>query len=171
MKTSCAEKTQIRMIYDRMNMKNNIIKTWLPIALSVILIAGLFMFRDALTRFGSRQVSQMQEETKATIIADSIKSVYDYSKGESKYQYTFLEFGAKGCLSCRKMEKVMEEVKQQYPTVNVRFLNVTLPNNQEWTNYFGVVMIPTQIILDKTGHEIFRHTGYIPIEDLEKKLK
>ncbi len=80
--------------------------------------------------------------------------------------------GATGCISCRKMELVMKEVKEKYPeTVNVRFYNVLLPENQEFMKFFGIAAIPTQVLLDPAGKEIFRHTGYFPFDELEQEFK
>ena len=35
----------------------------------------------------------------------------------------------------------------------------------------GIEAIPTQVILDETGKEYFRHTGFFPEEELIKVLK
>ena len=37
-------------------------------------------------------------------------------------------------------------------------------------NYFGIAGIPTQVLLDVSGKEIFRHTGYFPAAELEKEF-
>ena len=66
------------------------------------------------------------------------------------------------------MERVMEDIRTTYgKRVKVRFMNVSKQETQEWTKYFGIAAIPTQIILDNNGHEIFRHTGLISAEDLD----
>lgn len=65
------------------------------------------------------------------------------------------------------MEGVMEEVKDAYPQkVQVVFLNILKPENQELMKYYGVAAIPTQVLLDNAGLEYFRHTGYISTEEL-----
>lgn len=99
--------------------------------------------------------------------------MYNYKdRRDTGLQYTFLEFGAMGCISCRKMERVMEDIRTTYgKRVKVRFMNVSKQETQEWTKYFGIAAIPTQIILDNNGHEIFRHTGLISAEDLGTVFK
>ncbi|MCK7519964.1 MAG: thioredoxin family protein [Ignavibacteriales bacterium] len=78
---------------------------------------------------------------------------------------------AKGCIACKRMEGVLEEIRQRYPgRVDVVFLNSLLPENQLLMKYFGIATIPTQILLDKTGKEYFRHSGYISTTELEKKI-
>ena len=70
------------------------------------------------------------------------------------------------------MERVMEDIQTTYGKRDkVRFMNVSKQETQEWTKYFGIAAIPTQIILDNNGHEIFRHTGLISAEDLGTVFK
>jgi len=70
------------------------------------------------------------------------------------------------------MEKVMEEVKSQYPSeIQVKFVNILLPENHDLINYFGIAAIPTQVLLNDSGKEVFRHTGYFSFNDLEKEFQ
>ena len=65
----------------------------------------------------------------------------------------------------------MSELRAKYPQkVNVVFLNILLPENQNLMKYFGVVSIPAQVLLDKNGKEFFRHSGYYSSEDLIKEF-
>lgn len=149
--------------------RSKMIKSWLFVALPVVFLLVLFLFRDSLVGLGSMEIRRMQKKDEATSIADSVRLLYDYSNGQNEYKYTFLEFGAKGCLSCKKMETVMEEVSQEYVgKVKVRFFNLTRKECQSWAQYYGIVTIPTQVVLDHRGCEIFRHSGYISTEDLGK---
>lgn len=154
-------------------MTRETIKKWSMAAIPVGMIVALFALRSTLVEVGSVGMAQMQDERIAANVADSVRLLYDYREnGDKNLEYTFLEFGAKGCISCRKMERVMEEVKRDFAgRVKVRFLNVSEKEAQEWTKFFGVVVIPTQIVLDPTGREVFRHTGFISAEDLSKVFK
>ena len=63
----------------------------------------------------------------------------------------------------------MDHIKNEYPDkVNVFFTDISKPSNQFLIKYFGIVSIPTQVLLDKNGNEIFRHAGYLGAEELEK---
>ncbi|MCX6250916.1 MAG: thioredoxin family protein [Bacteroidetes bacterium] len=105
-------------------------------------------------------------------IAQIVDSAFNYQKNGEGFATTFLEFGAKGCISCRKMEVVMKEVKENYPQkVNVKFLNILLPENQDMMKYFGIAAIPTQVLLNASGKEVFRHTGYFSFDDLNKEFQ
>ncbi len=154
-------------------MKRQLIKTGITVTLPIVILIVLFALQDTFIRLGSTRMSRMQNETTAASIADSIQILYNYkNRCDTGLQYTFLEFGAMGCISCRKMERVMEDIRTTYgKRVKVRFMNVSKQETQEWTKYFGIAAIPTQIILDNNGHEIFRHTGFISAEDLGTVFK
>lgn len=38
-------------------------------------------------------------------------------------------------------------------------------------DYFKIEQIPTQVLLDKSGKEYFRHVGYLSMEELEKNFR
>ena len=79
----------------------------------------------------------------------------------------FMEFGSTKCIPCIQMEEVMEQIKEHYPqSVEVIFTNVMKERNK--AKEYDVRVIPTQIILDAEGNEIFRHKGYFPFEDIQK---
>lgn len=70
------------------------------------------------------------------------------------------------------MGSVMAEIKQKYSNrVKVVFINVSQKENRELVDYFGIVTIPTQVLLDKKGKEYFRHNGYLSADDLSKHFK
>lgn len=65
----------------------------------------------------------------------------------------------------------MEEMQSKYPgRVNVVFMNILKPESQNLMKLYGIVAIPTQVILDKNGKEFFRHTGYISTQELSKQI-
>lgn len=140
------------------------------ISLILFIIVGLAS-KDKLNQYLS---DAMIKNAAPAIISNGaafIDSAYNYSKNELAYQFTFLEFGATGCVACRKMERVMEEIQQKYPgKVNVIFLNILKPENQMLMKYYGIAAIPTQVLLNKDGNEYYRHTGFISATDLSIKL-
>lgn len=109
----------------------------------------------------------------AANIQDSIALLYNYDKSpDATYRYTFLEFGSVGCAPCKKMEKEMEIIRKEFAgTVNVRFINLSQKWSRDWATHFNIKTIPTQVVLDSKGSEIYRHTGYIPADELKKVFK
>jgi thioredoxin len=142
----------------------------------IILIPALLLIllatqQDNLNDFISSQIKLQSNLGDTNIINSKIDSLYNYNTNGLDYQITFLEFGAMNCVACRKMVIVMEEVEKKYPDkVNVIFLNILIPDNQLLMKYYGVAVIPTQILLNSEGVEVYRHTGYISLNDIEKKF-
>lgn len=149
-------------------------KQWLNIAFlvfSVLFVVTLFALKGKLTELTSKSIkAQADSDTKQSASA-FIDSLYNYTKNGSDYKITFLEFGATGCSACKQMETVMAQIKRDYPNrVNVVFVNVLNKKNQSLIKYFGIALIPTQVLLNEEGKGFFRHTGYIPSEQLALKL-
>ncbi len=87
---------------------------------------------------------------------------------------TLLEVGALTCLPCQMMMPIIDALEKEYKDrAVVRFINVG--EEPETGIAFGVSIIPTQILFDRGGKEVFRHVGFIEKEllvaELEKQLK
>lgn len=88
----------------------------------------------------------------------------------SKHLVTFIELGADKCIPCKAMQPIMREIAAEYKDqVQVIFYDVW--KNPEPGRKYGIQLIPTQVFIDKTGKEIFRHVGLFPKEELVAFLK
>ncbi len=142
------------------------------VVLGIGFFVVLFLFKGSMNNLVSKKMAEQAGTEIKKTMTQVVDSAFNYQKNGKVYKITFLEFGATGCISCRKMELVMKEVKEKYQqTVNVKFYNVLLPENQEFMKYYGVAAIPTQVLLDNSGKEIFRHTGYYSFDELEQEFK
>lgn len=146
-------------------------KAYIPVALIIGMFCALVFFqKDMIAYISENRTKQQSAETKNTV-SDSIAKKYDYSKNGQNYDYTLLEFGSTGCHACRQMESVMEEIKTTYKEkVNVVFINVSKPENKNISEYFGIAIIPTQVLLDKNGKEYFRHSGFFSAKEITEKM-
>jgi thioredoxin 1 len=141
------------------------------LVLSVLFFVFLIAFKDKLTKIASGMVKAQAGSEIQNSESAFVDSAYNYTKNGLSYEVTFLEFGAKSCSACKRMETVMDEIRAKYPDrVNVVFQNVILPENQRMMKYFGVAAIPTQVLLNKEGKEFFRHTGYYSTDEIIKSL-
>jgi thioredoxin-related protein len=92
---------------------------------------------------------------------------YDLERIGSPLKGTLLEFGARNCISCRKMEKVMRDIRNQYgQQVAIRHYMITEEEGMIAMREFGVLMIPMQVLVDRSGNVVYKHTGYISGDDL-----
>ena len=83
----------------------------------------------------------------------------------------FIELGSVKCIPCRKMQPVMESVKQKYgKQIQVIFYDVWKADQRKYAETYDIRMIPTQVFLDSEGKEIMRHEGFFPEDQIETFL-
>ncbi|MDD3716543.1 MAG: thioredoxin family protein [Candidatus Marinimicrobia bacterium] len=83
-----------------------------------------------------------------------------------------LDLGADKCIPCKEMAPILEELKKEYAGVlEVEFIDVWKPENQQAAVKYGIRSIPTQIFFDPEGKELWRHVGFISKDDILKKWK
>lgn len=75
-----------------------------------------------------------------------------------------LELGASSCASCVRMKALIDTLKSQDPTLPLHLIDVI--EHKEAIARFSIQMIPTQVVLDAQGKEIFRHVGELSEEGL-----
>jgi thioredoxin 1 len=106
------------------------------------------------------------------ITADLARSK-DFSPGmplPSKGMVTLVDVGAKSCIPCKMMDPILQKMDKRYEgKVAVIFIDVRF--HQEEARRFHVNGIPTQIFFDKTGKEIYRHTGFMSEAAIVEQFK
>jgi thioredoxin 1 len=80
------------------------------------------------------------------------------------------DFGAKYCVPCKEMQKVVAELKPQYGD-QVEFRMVYADEEMPLFKEYKIVAIPTQVFFDASGKVVDQHIGALPKEELIKKLK
>ena len=145
---------------------------WIVFVVLFGLIIVGFALKDNMNAYVSK-IMQEQASPEITLSGNAlVDSLYNYSENGLKYEITFLEFGAKGCSACKRMESVMEEIHAKYPAhVNIVFLNILKPESQNLMKLFGIAAIPTQVFLNNEAKDFFRHTGYISTAEIENTFQ
>jgi len=83
--------------------------------------------------------------------------------------WTLKEFGSNRCIPCRKMKPILAEIANEYKGIlEVEVLEIK--DHLEEAKKYGIMLIPTQVLLDPKGNVQWRHIGFIPKEDLESVL-
>ena len=78
-----------------------------------------------------------------------------------------LDFWAPWCGPCKMLAPVLEEVSNEL--TNIEFYKVNVDENQEAAGEFGIMSIPTLLIM-KNGEVLEEKTGYQPKEALVELL-
>lgn len=95
-----------------------------------------------------------------------------YVTTEYLYKVTFIELGSVKCIPCQQMQPVMKSIEAKYgKEVKVDFHDVWTDAGKPFAIKYGIEAIPTQIFLDESGKEYFRHVGFFAEEDLIKVLQ
>lgn len=81
-----------------------------------------------------------------------------------------LEFSRLLCPVCAKAEAALQEVRKRYGNqVEVRILHIH--KEEHIFKEYRVIFVPTQVFLDASGREVYRHEGPPTLEKLVLKLK
>lgn len=90
-------------------------------------------------------------------------------KARASGRPSLVDFGSKGCRPCDMLAPILETLRQKYEgRLNVLFISVR--EEQILAARYGIRTIPVQIFFDTDGKEVFRHVGFFPQEQIEKKL-
>ena len=85
------------------------------------------------------------------------------SQNPAGYKVTFIELGSVNCVPCRMMQPVMDNITKKYgDQVKVVFYDVWTYEQKHYAGEYGIRAIPTQVFLDSSGKEYFRHEGFFP---------
>src|SRR5665648_379382 len=76
----------------------------------------------------------------------------------------FLEVGSDSCQSCQLMGRQLYILVKEDPKLNIKFINVH--KEYDAAKALKISMIPTQIIFDANGTEVFRHVGVLGSDEI-----
>ncbi len=144
--------------------------------LILIIAAGLALLfavfkKDQLNELISRQIKNQATATEKFNAANYVQEHFNYAENKIDYDFSALEFKSGGCTICKQMEPELEVIKNwDQKKVNVVVIQIMNPDSQEMMKYFGISAVPTHILLDKSGKEIFRKYGFISASELQRQL-
>ena len=76
-----------------------------------------------------------------------------------------IELGSESCVPCQMMQPVLDELRGEYAgKLQVRFIDVK--RDPEQGAAFDIRVMPTQVLLDASGREVFRHEGFFAKDDI-----
>lgn len=79
----------------------------------------------------------------------------------------FIDFYADWCGPCKMMMPIVEELSEE---IDAKFVRINVDVNEEIARQFGVMSIPTFIVMEK-GKELGKKIGSTPKEELLEMLK
>jgi thioredoxin 1 len=113
-----------------------------------------------------------QKSKKSDQVKSSPKTLVETRDSGGKYKVTFIELGSVRCIPCQQMQAVMKSIEMKYgKEVKIDFYDVWTEAGKPYGIKYGIDAIPTQVFLDETGKEYYRHVGFFPEEELVKILQ
>ena len=79
-----------------------------------------------------------------------------------------IDFWADWCQPCKMMEPIIEEIKNEYPLIEIEKVNVD--EDSAKAQNFDIGTIPTFVLVNEDGREIARVKGAMPKYKLLKEL-
>lgn len=73
---------------------------------------------------------------------------------------TLVELGAEGCMPCRMMAPMIEQLRRDYQG-RASIIAVDVGKYRELMARFGIYGVPTLIFYDAQGREVARHVGLL----------
>jgi len=171
---------------------------WLQIsivALILISIIGIYVFKNStaanknnkITQNGSTQSNevleqkladsntgtekQLPEQASSTKPSGNITSSEQTSPEAKKALPKLVDLGANTCIPCKEMAPILEELKKEYSgIVDVEVVDVYKDQKiaMEYNEKHAIRLIPTQILFDANGKEVWSNEGFIPKENIIK---
>lgn len=75
------------------------------------------------------------------------------------------DFGSQSCQPCRQMLDILDPLGDEYKE-QVAVLIVDVYAHPDWAKKYRIVTIPTQVFIDASGKEVFRHVGVYPRDSI-----
>jgi len=127
----------------------------------LLIIIPIMMTRASLPGQSSSSASAAQG---AVLVTNNLELDF------SKHKVTFIELGADRCIPCKAMQPIMKEIAEEYAgKIQVIFYDVW--KDPAPARKYAIQLIPTQVFIDQSGKEIFRHVGLFPKADILGMLK
>lgn len=79
----------------------------------------------------------------------------------ASHKWTVIEFGGPTCVPCVRMQPLLAELQQTYGH-RAQFFNFYVTEHLPEARAHQIMVMPTQVIFDPQGREVFRHVGFWP---------
>ncbi|MBU0641284.1 MAG: thioredoxin family protein [Planctomycetes bacterium] len=77
-----------------------------------------------------------------------------------------VDLGAQSCKACKALAPILEALREEYKgRLDVEFIDVWKDPSAKVP--YKIRVIPTQVLFDQEGKEVWRHEGFISKEDLK----
>jgi thioredoxin 1 len=79
----------------------------------------------------------------------------------ASHTWTIVEFGGPTCVPCVRMQPILADLQQHYGR-RAQFFDFYVTEHLKEARAHQIMVMPTQVIFDPQGREVFRHVGFWP---------
>jgi thioredoxin 1 len=124
---------------------------------------------DELGQIREKKIRELMHQMSTPRIEKPIVvSDRNFDQTVRNYPFIVIDCWAAWCAPCRAISPIVEEMAKDY-SGKVVFGKLNVDENPETTQRFGVMAIPTLLIM-KGGKEVDRIVGVLPKNQLEAKV-
>lgn len=153
----------------------NMIKKHGILIVLILVVAGLLValvFKNRIYDYIGSEVRKSTSEETRFEAKEYIQKYFNYDENKQLFDFTLLEFKSSGCTICKQMEPVLESIKNwDAAKVNVQVVQILNPDSQELMKFYGISAVPTHLILDRRGTEVFRKYGFVSEEEFKNIIQ
>ncbi len=84
--------------------------------------------------------------------------------------WLIVEFGGEHCIPCMQMQPVLQDLQAALGG-KVVVHNFWIQQHPDVAQRFKIMVMPTQVVFDPNGNEVFRHMGYFPPAEFHQALR
>jgi thioredoxin 1 len=84
--------------------------------------------------------------------------------------WLIVEFGGQHCIPCMHMQSVLQNLQEALGK-KARIHNFWIQQHHEVARQHSIMVMPTQVIFNPKGEEVFRHMGYFPPDEFQQTLR
>ncbi len=105
-----------------------------------------------------------------TLQKETQKSFFETLKTEKiGHEPMVLEIGSSSCKTCIDMKEIIEDLKSKDANLPIHIIDVY--DDMNAFRHFNIQMIPTQVVLNTKGEEVYRHIGGLSAEEMLKLVE
>lgn len=138
-------------------------------------VVSAYVVREKTNKAIRDYITDLGKDAGIQVDSSWVKQQYELAKdnpvdkARNSGKPTMVEFGATGCKPCDMMQPILKKLRKKYgDKLNILFIHVR--DDQILAARYSIASIPVQVFFDKTGKEFFRHVGFFPQNEVEKKI-
>ncbi|MDD5563021.1 MAG: thioredoxin family protein [Thermoanaerobaculaceae bacterium] len=84
--------------------------------------------------------------------------------------WVIMEFGGEHCIPCMHMQPVLQDLRDAVGAKAV-IRNFWIQDHPDVAERHKIMLMPTQVVFNPKGEEVFRHMGYFPPAEFQAALQ